>query len=251
MTALTHIKPNALTIASKSISKPTLNVIEPGLLLYRNFVPLTKQKEIAENVLKRGFEEKQFLKTESDGSLRLNSDREGTRGRTYSRNTEALPYLSLFNKILNLVKNDDYAPSEITHVIEYIYKETGRLPAHQDTSTNDGNNDFYIISGSLGLTADFVVYEGKPKGPIGKSPTNRKYTIPLESGDILLFGGPCRYIWHSVENIRKTIPLNHLPEKFRNYRFNYTGRFTPELIGRELEFNTSKTLNYMPKTDRK
>ena len=66
-------------------------------------------------------------------------------------------------------------------------------------------------------------------------------SVVLESGDVLLFGGPCRYILHTIEEIL----LDTTPPWMDGFepgplRFSFTFRDAPEVLGREEEFRFFK-----------
>lgn len=81
-----------------------------------------------------------------------------------------------------------------------IYEAEGKLGAHRDIDEHDQSQP--IVSLSLGNHADFF-YGGLQRG-------GRTRTLTLESGDILVIGGPSRLRYHGVRRIRKaTSALKH------------------------------------------
>jgi len=66
-----------------------------------------------------------------------------------------------------------------------------RLTAHQDL--NEQSSDWPIVSISMGLPATFVLH-GATRGGAGPK-------IALTDGDVLVFGGPARNAFHSVQPI--------------------------------------------------
>lgn len=74
------------------------------------------------------------------------------------------------------------------------YEPNVRLTAHIDQDEVDFNQP--IVSVSLGVSAIFQIF-GEIRG--GK-PLN----IPLHSGDLLIFGGPARRLYHGVKKLEQS-----------------------------------------------
>ena len=68
------------------------------------------------------------------------------------------------------------------------YVAGSRLGAHQDRDEGDFNHP--IVSVSIGLPATFLLY--------GHSRGGRAERIRLHDGDIVVFGGPSRMVYHGV-----------------------------------------------------
>lgn len=68
---------------------------------------------------------------------------------------------------------------------------------------------------------------------IGKQP---QY-IKLESGDVVLFGGPQRMIEHCVHKVYPKTAPSFLP--LEDVRLNFTFRDVPELLGKEGDWKYS------------
>ena len=73
------------------------------------------------------------------------------------------------------------------------YVAGAKLSLHQDRDEEDAWSP--IVSVSLGLPAVFL-WGGKRR----KDPVRR---IPLESGDVVVWGGPARFIYHGVAPLRE------------------------------------------------
>jgi len=76
------------------------------------------------------------------------------------------------------------------------YSAGSRLTAHRDADEQDFAQP--IVSVSLGLPASFAFY-GLTRGGKGRS-------VALEDGDVLVWGGPSRLVYHAVRPIK---PGNH------------------------------------------
>jgi alkylated DNA repair protein (DNA oxidative demethylase) len=89
------------------------------------------------------------------------------------------------------------------------YAAGSRLTAHRDA--DEQNYAQPIVSVSLGLPASFAFY-GLVRGGKGKS-------IALQDGDVLVWGGPARLVYHAVRPIKPgTHPVTG------EYRYNLTFR---------------------------
>ncbi|KAL6745666.1 alpha-ketoglutarate-dependent dioxygenase AlkB-like protein [Haematococcus lacustris] len=76
-----------------------------------------------------------------------------------------------------------------------FYEKTGRLGMHQDKdeSSDSLRRGLPVVSMSLGDAADFLF------GSTCEESTAQR--VRLESGDVLVFGGPSRMVFHAVPNI--------------------------------------------------
>ena len=89
------------------------------------------------------------------------------------------------------------------------YSAGARLTAHRDA--DEQNFAQPIVSVSLGLPASFAFY-GLTRGGKGK-------TVALVDGDVLVWGGPSRLVYHAVRPIKPGAhPLTGA------YRYNLTFR---------------------------
>jgi len=89
------------------------------------------------------------------------------------------------------------------------YQAETRLGAHRDEDERDFSQP--IVSVSLGLPAEFVLH--------GASRSGRGRVVALHDGDVLVFGGPARLIYHSVRALK---PGRH--PLTGEYRYNLTFR---------------------------
>jgi len=95
------------------------------------------------------------------------------------------------------------------------YDAEGRMGLHQDKDESAGSlaAGLPVVSISLGDTAKFLFGGLRRKDPVE--------TIPLESGDAFVFGGPARLRYHGVTRI---VPGSAPRELGMNGRFNLTFR---------------------------
>ena len=89
------------------------------------------------------------------------------------------------------------------------YAPGARLTAHRDA--DEQNFAQPIVSVSLGLPASFAFY-GLTRGGKGKS-------VALRDGDVLVWGGPSRLVYHAVRPVK---PGHH--SLTGGYRYNLTFR---------------------------
>jgi alkylated DNA repair protein (DNA oxidative demethylase) len=89
------------------------------------------------------------------------------------------------------------------------YSAGSRLTAHRDADEQDYAQP--IVSVSLGLPASFAFY-GLARGGKGKS-------VPLTDGDVLVWGGPSRLVYHAVRPIKPGVHA-----LTGEYRYNLTFR---------------------------
>ena len=60
--------------------------------------------------------------------------------------------------------------------------------------------------------------------------------MSLESGDVLVWGGPNRMLRHCVGKVYSNTAPTYLPADLRNARLCFTLRDTPTMAGHEWEF---------------
>ncbi|MEM8552119.1 MAG: alpha-ketoglutarate-dependent dioxygenase AlkB [Pseudomonadota bacterium] len=83
------------------------------------------------------------------------------------------------------------APANPDACLVNHYQQGARMGLHQDR--DEGTFDAPVVSVSLGDTAVFRI-----GGTSRKSPTR---SIKLQSGDVIVFGGPARLIYHGIDRI--------------------------------------------------
>ena len=108
-----------------------------------------------------------------------------------------------------------------------FYGHAGRLGMHQDKS--EGRDSLArgapVVSLSIGDSCDFAYSESRPDGADAveaRLGSARQKSVRLDSGDVLLFGGPARMLFHGVTKIH----ANHRPKELRMLpgRLNLTFR---------------------------
>jgi hypothetical protein len=72
----------------------------------------------------------------------------------------------------------------------------------------------------------------------------KKEYIRLESGDVLIWGGPNRMLLHCVRTVYADTAPKFLPQELHNVRLNFTFRDAPNVVGREKDFKYSVENTY-------
>eukprot|EP01018_Ginkgo_biloba_P014944 Gb_05899 [translate_table: standard] len=101
-----------------------------------------------------------------------------------------------------------------------FYKESGKLGLHQDKdeSRSSIERGLPVVSFSIGDSADFVYGTERD--------VEKAKRITLESGDVLIFGGESRLIFHGITHVHPHTTPNWLSEQtnLRPGRLNLTFR---------------------------
>eukprot|EP00747_Dinoflagellata_sp_TGD_P195286 gnl/TRDRNA2_/TRDRNA2_63728_c0_seq1.p1 gnl/TRDRNA2_/TRDRNA2_63728_c0~~gnl/TRDRNA2_/TRDRNA2_63728_c0_seq1.p1 ORF type:complete len:308 (-),score=29.59 gnl/TRDRNA2_/TRDRNA2_63728_c0_seq1:58-981(-) len=203
-------------------------VLEPGLVLLREALGRREQIALAAEAWETGCGHRNpghsFF--EADGSLR---GPKGTRGRIFDACSHFSPALTelLLPACADWVKAACVADTAMpqhkaSHLLLLYYPHGGTLGFHRDQQANDGTGEEPVVSLSLGSEADFAVRHDH-------SEVARVFT--LRSGDVLLFGGPCRGLLHAVVETRGARSV--LPAGAGYGRLSFTLRHAPEVLGHE------------------
>ena len=213
-----------------SHQKARVEVIEPGLVILRQFIDDAECRKIAEMAQAMGSDsaEDGFYTTDQNGNRVLNTGE--ARGRIYDRATRFPPELiqQSDNAVSAACEADPAMPEmTCTHLLLNMYTTSAGLIWHRDIYENDGKSDHPVVNLSIGASCLFGFKH---------EDTDEERTVTLHSGDVILFGGPCRLIKHAV----LSIDLNDCPEWMKESgnpcRFSFTFRDSPEVLGREHEF---------------
>lgn len=233
-------KTNEYKILNKS-TDISVEVLEPGLVIIRNFLPEDEQKRMAKCALKCGSDnERGFFETDTrTGEMKLNADER--RGRIYDAITRFPNWINDNARAACEVarKVDSSMPKMCcTHLLLNMYTSSNGLVWHRDIYENDGQSDHPVINICIGASCRFGLRHHDEPGI--KGDTERE--IILRSGDVLIFGGKCRYIKHAVLDVI----LDDSPEWMEvPCRFSFTFRDSPEVLGREDEFRYFKVKDHL------
>ncbi|CAK0903709.1 unnamed protein product [Prorocentrum cordatum] len=190
-------------------------VLEPGLVVLRGALDAAEQRRLGSEAWAAGCGQRNPAHTffEADGSLR---GPRGTRGRIFDACLRFGPRLTglLLPACAAWVSRaralDASMPGhEASHLLMLYYPEGGTLGFHRDEQANDGTGDEPVVNLSLGV-------------------------LTLRSGDVVLFGGPCRRLLHAVVATRRA-PAGEevLPDAAAGGRLSFTLRHAPEVLGKE------------------
>ncbi len=172
------------------------------------------------------------------------------RGRVYDRlETYGSNLVNLGQEALYLAQAADLdlprgADAVATHTLLVRYDQGSRgIAGHVDDAVIDGDNDAPIVSFNFGNTARFLYADTPWNRFLGVSMKDHGVReVEMQHGDCIVWGGPARYLWHGVDKIQiGTMPAAtraRLGLDEKGTRINATFRCTPELIGREAEFQT-------------
>ncbi|MCC3861154.1 alpha-ketoglutarate-dependent dioxygenase AlkB [Pseudemcibacter aquimaris] len=199
---------------------PAMEELAPGVFLFRSYV----DEELFLDVVKNVTAEIPFRHMVTPGGKKINvagssmgkcgwySDRKGYRYEMSDpitgKNWPDIPQ-NINNIISKAAAKAGFNNFVADSCFINRYEPGVRLTAHIDQDEQDFDQP--IVSVSLGVSAIFQIF-GETRG--GK-PLN----IPLHSGDLLIFGGPARRLYHGV----KKLETAHHP-KTGNKRINLTFR---------------------------
>jgi alkylated DNA repair dioxygenase AlkB len=198
-----------------------------GIVLYRNILSLGEQLKFIKII--------QDLKLDE---LNYPDKRGNPKGRSYNKITD---FPDDFNNKINEIKQiieaeyDQFKYNDFTHILTMYYPSEIGMGWHRDDynkvdgkSAHDGDKDAPIYSLSLGNTA---IFQYTPCG------TKQVINITLNSGDLLVFGGVQRHMWHCL----KQVNMGTFSEEF-NARINITLRSCPNLSEEQYEMAQTKYL---------
>ncbi|KAK1362737.1 DNA oxidative demethylase [Heracleum sosnowskyi] len=222
-------------------------ILRPGMVLLKNFISLKDQVEIVQTCQKLGKGNGGFYQPGyGDGAKMLlkmmclgkNWDpKTGSYGeRRPVDGAEPPPIPGEFHMLVQKAIQDTHAylleevgqknvesvlPSMTPDIcIVNFYTSTGRLGLHKDKdeSQHSLNRGLPVVSISIGDSAEFLYGDQMDK--------NKAEKVELRSGDVLIFGGKSRHVYHGVNSIRtKSAPHELLQETgLRPGRLNLTFR---------------------------
>jgi alkylated DNA repair dioxygenase AlkB len=215
--------------SSSRANKVKVECLAPGLVCLRKFLSVEQQEWFSRACFDLGETDGDsaskgqgfFEKDADDGTCRLN---QGSRGRMILHADDFDDEGKLKALCAEAVSTsraaDDAMPEfDATTVLVNFYKDGAEFKWHKDSEDPElvaSRTGPPIVSFSVGLSADFG-YKYSFEDP------NHK-VVRLNSGDVLLFGGPSRMIVHSVLNVYPGTMPGHLRGKMLNGRLNVTVR---------------------------
>jgi alkylated DNA repair dioxygenase AlkB len=195
-------------------------VLQEGLVIIKNALSMDEQKKIAQLAV----EIKDRFKPSAKNRVRIYDALT-----TYPQHDYLLKLADQWLKqAYHVDKSIIVLPP--THLLFLQYQGKSRLGYHSDDGQNDGKGLNPVVSLSIGNSCIFSVKHNREDDP---------ENITLNSGDVIIFGGKCRRILHSVKV--NQIHQNTVPDEINkiigNSRLNLTFRYAPEILGREDEYS--------------
>lgn len=199
--------------------------MKTGLVILKNFLTEKDQKNIC-NI---------FLKIDKNMSVSSNRHRFYDSIKKYP---DSIFLTETVNRCIRTANNfdKDILIDEPTHLILLKYQESSNMKFHKDISENDGDGLNPIVSFSIGNSCDFA---------IKYNICDTEEIIRLNSGDVILFGGKSRYIYHSVKSIYPYSGPVNITNIIGNHRLNLTFRHTPKMFGKEHKFKKFTLEDYL------
>jgi alkylated DNA repair dioxygenase AlkB len=217
---------------------PNAQVIAPGLVLFKGALNLDQQKWLANYALVdvEDGDKHSFMATVPGRPGKVYNSDEG-RGRIYDSLMTFPNYQTiqtLCNSLVGKARELDAKMPQMmpTHLLLLKYANADGMYWHADSDPNDGDNDHPIVSISLGNSCDFGF----------KLVFQQEQFIRLDSGDVLIWGGPNRMLLHCVGKVYLNTAPEFLP--FKNARLNFTFRDAPNILGQEELFKYSVESHY-------
>uniref|UniRef100_A0A7N0T6Q5 Fe2OG dioxygenase domain-containing protein n=1 Tax=Kalanchoe fedtschenkoi TaxID=63787 RepID=A0A7N0T6Q5_KALFE len=206
----------------KTASDGAREILRPGMVLLKNYIPLSDQVKMVRICRELGLGEGGFYQPVFDHGSKLQlqmmclgldwdpqTKKYGKMRHLDGARPPAIPSTlsSLTEKAIqdahNLIKIDleesnvvDILPHMLPNIcIVNFYNTSGRLGLHQDKdeSRESLQKGLPVVSVSLGDSAEFLYGDQRDVDMAEK--------IKLESGDVLIFGGSSRHIFHGVASI--------------------------------------------------
>ncbi|KAF5793395.1 putative DNA oxidative demethylase [Helianthus annuus] len=186
----------------------TYEILGPGMIILKNYVSFTDQVDIVNICEKWAAGPGGFYMYKSDEDRRRQmcfgrnwEPETGYRNCYRSNGFKPPPVPHEFISLAEAAIKDaqlylDYLPSMYPDTcLVSFYETNGRLGLHQDCdeSSDSLRRGLPVVSISIGTSAIFVY---------GRTKRKRKLkSVCLDSGDILIFGGKSRHIYHGVEQV--------------------------------------------------
>jgi len=224
-----HRNDAAVKVAAQPSSPGAAVVLEPGLVVLREAMDTDQQIALASEAWAVGRRKHNPVHSffERDGTLR---GPKGSRGRIFDACSSfpqgfsdiLLPACSEW--VLRARRADRSMPAHrASHLLLLYYRSGGTLGFHRDEQANDGTGNEPVVNLTLGAEVDFAVRHEH---------ADVARVITLRSGDVIMFGGPCRRLLHAVVATRSQVS-SVLPADAEGGRLSFTLRHAPEVLGKE------------------
>jgi len=216
--------------------KMNIDKICDGIVIIRNFLEINEQNILVDKIINPMVLNKVFCKEELVATLNVAEHK----GRFYCNldyfKNDKQYLMKMCKKMMEIIDKVDKTinNSVPTHLLSLYYKTDIGCGGHKDNGGNDGDLDKPVISLSIGNSCLFEMHEITDSKPI-------KRAFQLNSGDVLIFGGPQRLAWHRVTKVL----LDSAPLELKlidKVRINLTFRDSTSVMGNEDYYSTE---NYM------
>ncbi|XP_071691149.1 DNA N(6)-methyladenine demethylase ALKBH1D-like [Rutidosis leptorrhynchoides] len=190
-------------------------ILGSGLVLLKNYISVSDQVEIVNTCQEFGMGRGEFYlpNNNNKGRYLMCFGRNWDPIKKYDskKNAPPLPH-QLISLAVTSIKDsqafDDVMPSmEPDICLVNFYTTAGRLALHQDLSESKSSlkRGLPVVTVSVGDAAKFLYGNNED--------VNKANEALLESGDVLIFGGKSRLIYHGVKNIiPNSAPLSLLQQ---------------------------------------
>jgi len=240
-----------------SSSTSSVQILRPGLVVVRKALSEEEQLDLTKISVQLG------QRTAPQGFFDENGapNSRDYRGRIFSSIKDWPTWVkdNVCNRAVTQAREVDATLSTMspTHVLLLCYMNAEGVGWHRDIYENDGQGESPIVTVNLGNSCDFIFKDDH---------LSPKTFVTLESGDVLLFGGPQRYAMHKVSHVHEDTCPSHLASELSSIletakahqqsnstcigstaRLSLTFRDAPTVIGREAEFATFKVDEHFDK----
>ena len=244
------------TTANFSFSTSSVQILRPGLVVIRSALSEEEQLDLTKISVQLG------QRTAPQGFFDENGapNSRDYRGRIFSSIKDWPTWVkdNVCNRAVTQAREVEATLSTMspTHVLLLCYMNAEGVGWHRDIYENDGQGESPIVTVNLGNSCDFIFKDDH---------LSPKTFVTLESGDVLLFGGPQRYAMHKVSHVHEDTCPSHLASELSSIletakaqqpqsnsigstaRLSLTFRDAPTVIGREAEFATFKVDEHFDK----
>lgn len=174
--------------------------LAPGVVLWPGLLPPAEQRALVSGIMESVFFRPAMPGTGKPFSVEMTnfgplgwvSDRDGGYRYQAFHPATGKPWPPMPKRLLSLWNETTHYRVLPEACLVNLYRATARMGLHQDA--NEHAMDAPVLSVSLGDTALFR-FGGIERG--GKT-----RSVKLASGDVLMFGGPARMMFHGIDRIQ-------------------------------------------------
>jgi hypothetical protein len=206
--------------------------LSKDISIYRGFLTLNEQLEMIQEI------PHYFNLFDENGDYNYPDRRGNKKGRCFRKIADCPPSVLKKTKEIKRVmeeKNQVFVYPDFTHVLLNAYPSAIGMDWHQDdTGSHDGDENAPVYTLSLGNDAIFV-YRTFPK--------DVDHIVKLNSGDLLVFGGSLRRMFHCLKEV--------IVDSFEgcNLRYNLTFRTCSNLTDEQYENAQTEKYNIRRKEE--